>query len=52
MKVTGWNVVRDFNDRWNYLHCLDAIGGKHVNIKCSGITTVETNISTTKILLV
>jgi hypothetical protein len=28
------NVVRDFNDRWNFLLSLDAIAGKHMNIKC------------------
>jgi hypothetical protein len=36
--------LRDFNDRRNFLRCLDAVGCKYVNIKCSDITTVKTDI--------
>jgi len=31
-------VAKDFNDKWNFPHCLGAIDGKHVVLQCPANT--------------
>ncbi|XP_044745244.1 uncharacterized protein LOC123307098 [Coccinella septempunctata] len=28
-------IAKDYDEKWNYLHCMGALDGKHIQIRCS-----------------